>query len=137
MWQELTLIGHLGGDPEMRYMQNGDAVTNFSLAVNKNYTDRNGEKITETAWFRITAWRKLGENCNQYLSKGRKVFVKGVLDFDKETGSPKTFQRSDGTMGASFNVTANNVLFLSGRDETGESFSKPVVENDELDELPF
>jgi single-strand DNA-binding protein len=137
MYQRLTIVGHLGQDPEMRYMASGDAVTNFSVAVNNNYTNKNGEKITETVWFRVNAWRKLAENCNQYLSRGKKVMVEGTLNFDKQTGSPKTFQRNDGSVGASFEVTASNVLFLSslGESEEREPDEEPFGGNDPADDF--
>jgi len=130
MFQELTLVGHLGGEPEMKYLASGTAVTNFSVATNNNYTNQQGQKVSETTWFRVAAWGKLGENCNQYLKKGSRVLVKGMLQPDKTTGSPKTFQRNDGTVGASYEVKANSVLFLSTAvDESGETVVEEVVDD--------
>lgn len=118
MYQNLTLIGHLGATPEMRYLPSGTAVTNFSMATNNNYTNQAGEKVSETTWFRVNAWGKLAENCNQFLVKGSRVMVTGMLVSDKATGGPKTFQRNDGSVSASFEVKANSVLFLSTVGET-------------------
>ena len=67
------LIGNLGRDPELRYTQNGQAVTNFSLATSESWTDKSGERTEKTEWHRIVAWGKTAELCAQYLSKGRTV----------------------------------------------------------------
>ena len=102
--QKLTLIGHLGRDPEMRFTASAKAVTNFSMAVN-DYHDN-------TMWVRVTTWDKLAESCNEYLSKGSLVYVEGRLDFDTETGNPKLFNTKDGEVRVSFEMTATNVDFL-------------------------
>ena len=130
MYQKLTLVGHLGGNPEMRYLPDGTAVTNFSVAVNNNYTNRNGEKVEETTWFRVSAWNKLAENVHQYLARGSKVLVEGTLQSDRETGSPRTFLRNDGTTGASFEVKAISVVFLSTVGEQHEDEVEDAVEDD-------
>ena len=70
-YQEITLIGFLGRDPEMRYTPGGQAVANFPLAVNRRYRDGQGELVKETLWFQITAWDRLAENANQFLEKGQ------------------------------------------------------------------
>ena len=126
----MEIIGHLGGDPEMKYLANATAVTNFSVATNNNYTNQQGQKVSETTWFRVSAWGKLAENCNQYLKKGSRVLVEGMLQADKATGSPRTFQRNDGTVGASFELKANHVLFLSTVvDEHGEEAVEEAVDD--------
>jgi single-strand DNA-binding protein len=115
----VILAGNLGRDPEMRYTPSGTAVTNFSIAVDDSFTSKEGERVKRTIWFRVTAWGKQAENCNQYLCKGRKVLVEGRLVAD-EKGAPRTFERRDGTAGAAFEVTAGTVRFLSSReDEAG------------------
>ena len=73
------IIGNLGRDPEMRYTQNGQAVTQFTVAVNRNYKDASGEWKEETEWFRVVAWAALAERTAEYLRKGRKVYVEGRL----------------------------------------------------------
>jgi single-strand DNA-binding protein len=113
MFHEITIIGHLGREPEMRYTPAGQAVTNFSLASNRRYTNGSGEQVEETTWFRVAAWGRLAETCNQYLSKGRLVFVKGRLNADPVTGAPHIWTRQDGSPGTSFEVTASTVRFLS------------------------
>lgn len=127
MYQSLTVIGRLGRDPEMRYMPNGDPVTNFSVATDRVYNDRNGQKVKETTWFRISVFGKQAETVNQYLSKGKMVLVEGRLRVDPKTGGPATFTKNDGTTGASFEITANTVRFLSPKGE-GEAEGETVVE---------
>jgi single-strand DNA-binding protein len=137
MFHEITIIGYLGREPEMRYTPSGQAVTNFSLAANRRYTNGNGEQVEETIWFRVAAWGRLAETCNQYLSKGRLVFVKDRLNPDPATGSPRIFNRQDGSAGASFEVTASQVLFLSSKFED-ESAGGNYAENDPgKEEIPF
>lgn len=111
-YSKLILVGNLGKDPDMRYTPSGQAVATFSMAVNRQYTTSAGEEKKETTWFRVTTWGKLAEVVSQYLKKGREVLVDGRLICDPETGGPKVWTRQDGTPGASFEVTAENIRFL-------------------------
>jgi single-strand DNA-binding protein len=130
----IVLTGNLGGDPEMRYTPSGQAVTNFSVAVNESFTNSNGEKIKRTIWFRVSAWGKQAEICNQYLKKGRMVLVEGRMTSDPNTGGPRIWTGNDGTSRASYEVTAGIVRFLSSR---GEYESSPgSVQSDAGDMLP-
>jgi single-strand DNA-binding protein len=115
MYHTIIIVGNLGKDPEMRYTPSGQAVTSFSVASNRKYTSSNGEQVNETIWFRISAWGKQAEICNQYLKKGSKVLIEGRLTPDKNTGGPRIWQKQDGSSGASFEVTAGTVRFLSTR----------------------
>ncbi len=117
MFHTIILIGNLGKDPEMRYTPAGQPVTSFSVASNRSYNGSNGEKVDETTWFRVTAWGKQAETCNQFLRKGSKVLVEGRLTPD-ESGGPRIWNRQDGTPAASFEVTASTVRFLSQRGES-------------------
>ncbi|GJM42587.1 MAG: single-stranded DNA-binding protein [Ardenticatenaceae bacterium] len=143
MYQKIIVAGNLGGDPEMRYMPDGTAVTNFSLATNRRWTDgATGQPRDETTWFRVSVWRKQAETVNQYLSKGSKVIVEGRLRPDPASGGPRTFTRHDGTVGASYEITADTVRFISGRDDIGGSQSGgDSYESDapaqEEDDIPF
>jgi len=112
MYQKVTIIGNLGGDPEMRYMPDGTPVTNFSVATNRKWTNKDGSSGEETIWFRVAAWRRLGEICNQYLSKGSKIYVEGRLTPDKATGGPRAWMGADGQPRASYEITALEVKFL-------------------------
>ena len=89
------------------------------MASTRKYTTGNGEQVKETVWFRVQTWGKLAEVCNQYLKKGGLVYVEGRLIPDKQTGSPRVWSKQDGTAGASFEVNAQTVRFLS-RMESGE-----------------
>jgi single-strand DNA-binding protein len=139
MYQKLIIIGNLGSDPEMRYMPDGTAVTNFSVATNRRWTDRaSGEPREETTWFRVSAWRRLAETANQYLSKGRRVLVEGRLRADPQTGGPRLWTGQDGSVRASYEVTADNIQFLGGREEGGyEEDESGYEESAEEDEIPF
>jgi len=140
MYSTVIIVGNVGRDPEMRYTPSGAAVTSFSVATNRQYTNNNGESIKETTWFRVSAWGKQAETCNQYLRKGSKVLVEGRLTCDPATGGPRIWKAQDGSSRASFEVTAATVRFLTSRNEsegTGSvgdeaGFADPVE-----DEIPF
>src|SRR3972149_11971043 len=86
MYHTIIIVGNLGKDPEMRYTPSGQAVTSFSVATSRQYTGQNGQKVKETIWFRVSAWGKQAETCNQYLRKGSKVLVEGRLTPDPGSG---------------------------------------------------
>jgi len=111
MYQNITIIGNLGRDPELKFTADGKAVANFSVATSRKY----GEK-DETTWFRVSVWGKQAESCNTYLSKGSKVLVEGRLKSNSD-GNPNVYQRKDGTWASSYEVVAESVKFLSGKDE--------------------
>lgn len=110
----ITIVGRVGRDPETRQTDSGKTVTNFSVADNRRYTAGDGEQREETTWFRVSAWGKLGEICGQYLSRGREVAVVGRVRPD-ESGNPRTWTGQDGKVRASFEVTAQSVQFLGGK----------------------
>jgi single-strand DNA-binding protein len=114
-FHQVMVIGNLGKDPEMRFTPNGAAVTNFSVATNRTYTDAANKQITETAWWRISTWGKQAEACNNFLQKGSKVMVIGHVKPDKR-GNPRTWTSQDSTTNASYELDAETVKFLSSRD---------------------
>ena len=131
MFQTIILAGNLGRDPEMRYTPTGQAVTSFSVATNRQWTNNNGETVKETVWFRISAWGKLAETCNQFLKKGSKVLVEGRLTADPNSGGPRVWTGQDGQPRASFEVNAQTVRFLSSRtDASGEVGSASIPGED-------
>lgn len=133
----LTIItGNLGNNPEMRFTSSGQAVTSFSVATNRTYTASNGEKVKETTWFRVTAWGKQAEVCNQYLQKGAKVAVEGRLTPDKSTGAPRIYQKQDGTYAASYELTAINIEFISGT-KSSEQHEAAGPDVGDGDNMPF
>jgi len=112
MLNKTILIGRLGRDPETRFTNSGQQVTAFSVATDKQYTDKSGEKVKRTIWMRVSAWGKLAEITAQYLAKGSLVYVEGELTAD-ENGNPRIWTKTDGTAGSSFELTAQTVKFLS------------------------
>ncbi len=111
MYQQITLVGNLGRDPEMRYTPSGVAVTNFSVATSRSWTGQDGQRQENTVWFRVAAWRRLAETCNQYLTKGQRVLVVGEVE------EPSTWTDQEGNSRASLEVTARTVRFLNTRAE--------------------
>ena len=105
MNQKLVIVGYLGGDPEMRFTGDGTPVTGFSVAVDRHWTNSDGSKGEETTWFRVSAWRKLAENCNQYLHKGSPVLVEGRV-------AARAYTDKTGEARASLDMTAEAVRFL-------------------------
>ena len=138
MYHTIIIVGNLGKDPEMRYTPSGQAVTNFSVATNRQYTSSDGTQVKETIWFRVSAWGKQAETCNQFLRRGSKVLIEGRLVPDPATGGPRVWTRQDGSSSASFEISANTVRFLSSRGEGegeqafGEGASEPGD-----DHIPF
>jgi len=119
MYQRITLVGNLGRDPELRYLQNGTPVTNLSVATNNTYTNQQGEQVKETTWFRVSVFGKQAESCSQYLTKGKSVLIEGRLKPDAATGGPRMWSGNDGTMRASYDVTASTVRFIGGAGGAG------------------
>jgi len=134
MYQKLIIVGNLGRDPEMRYTPDGTPVTNFSVATNRRWTDASGQQQERTIWFRVSAWRRLAETCNQYLTKGRQVMVEGEIQ------EPRVWQAQDGEWRASLDVTARRVVFL-GRGDVAAVGPAPDAQTpaDAIDEeeIPF
>jgi len=113
----LIVVGNLGRDPEMRYMPDGTPVTNISVATTRKWNNADGSKGEETTWIRVTLWHKNAENAAQYLKKGSKVLVEGRLNPDKTTGGPKIWTKQDGSAGASYEMTADRIVYLSSKTE--------------------
>ena len=106
---KVMLIGNLGTDPEMRYTANGSAVTTFRLAVSRSFGGE-GERREETEWFRVVAWARLAEVANEYLRRGRQVFVEGRL-------ATRTWQDREGNERTTTEVVAQEMILLGGRDD--------------------
>ena len=105
---KIIVIGNVGRDPEMRYTPSGQAVTSFSIASNRRYRTADGEQRDETEWFNVSAFGRLSEICNQYLTRGRQVYVEGRL-------RGRSYTDRDGQPRYSLEITANEVQFLGGR----------------------
>jgi single-strand DNA-binding protein len=102
---KVMIIGNVGTDPEMRFTPNGNPVTSFRVATNWVYTTPEGERKQETEWFTVVAWNRLAENCNQFLTKGQRVYAEGRL-------RTRTWEGQDGQRRSRSEVIANRVLFL-------------------------
>lgn len=137
MYQQITIVGNVGRDPEMRYTQSGVPVCDFSVAVNKVWNNSQGERQEKTTWFRVTCWRGLAETVNQYLRKGRQVFVVGEID-------ASAYLNNAGQPAASLDLTATTVKFIGSRDddfsgstarrEYDDDFAPPPGQ---VDDIPF
>jgi single-strand DNA-binding protein len=106
---KIIVIGNLGQDPELRYTPTGQMITSFSVASNHKYKDSNGQQREATEWFNCSAFGKLAETCNNYLTKGQQVYVEGRL-------SSRTYQTKGGEIRQSLDIRVSDVQFLGKRD---------------------
>lgn len=139
---KVLLIGRLGRDPEVRYTQDGTAIANFSIATSEEWKDKKtGEKQERTEWHRIVAFRRLGEICGEYLSKGRQVYIEGRLQ-------TRDWQDKDGNKRYTTEIIASQMRMLGSRDMAdnsggGSGFRKnemppgPEFSGSQDDDIPF
>ena len=136
---KVILVGNLGSDPTMRYTSGGTAVANFNIATSETFKNKSGEKETRTEWHRVIAWARLAEICNEYLKKGKQVYIEGRLQ-------TRSWDDKDGNKKYTTEVVANNMVMLGRAGETGdvpppqdmpetESVSQAAGGDD--DDLPF
>ena len=120
---KVMIIGNLGSEPEMRYTPGGRPVTSFNVATNRRYTTADGERKEETEWFSVVCWGRLAEQCNQFLAKGRLVYIEGRLRM-------RTWEGQDGQKRSQNEIVADRVKFLDrqgaaaspeGKTEEGET----------------
>lgn len=115
-FNKITIVGYLGRDPELKYTPQGTAVCNFSVATSEKRKDRSGELQDQTTWFRISVWGRQAEVANQYLAKGRQVYIEGRLrteEFTDREGRPRT----------SLEVFATDIQFIGARGDEPASVS--------------
>ena len=127
------IVGRLGKDPEMRYMPDGTAVANFSVATSEDWKDKaTGEKKERTEWHRIVAFRKLGEICGEYLAKGKLVYIEGRIQ-------TRAWDDKDGVKRNTTEIIASNMQMLDskGQSKTDESSSEPVSSHSNGDSTPM
>ena len=135
---KIMLIGNVGTDPEMRFTANGNPVTSFRVATSRSYTTSEGERRQETEWFTVVAWKKQAESCNQFLTKGQRVYVEGSL-------RTRSWEGRDGQKRVTAEVIANRVLFLDrqavaplpGEEIPAEAPVEAAEEEVEPEDLPF
>ena len=123
MTHQITIVGNLAAKPEMRYTPDGTPVTSFRMASND---------FGNTVWFRVSVWRKQAEAVAEHLDKGRLVMVYARMSPDRETGGPRIWTDSSGKPRASYEVTADRVVFLSGGGDRAEADPAPVVSDDDI-----
>lgn len=146
---KVMLIGHLGADPEVRYLESGSVVANFNLATTEVYTDRSGSKQSVTEWHRIELWDNLAKIAEQYLKKGSQVYIEGKLRTD-------SWEDKEGNKRSTVKVRALNMILLGSRSseeginqlttshtmqkpnsQLSDSDIPPFLSTDEEDDLPF
>lgn len=121
MINKVTLIGNLGGDPEIRHLENGTTVGRFSVATNENYKDKDGNWQTLTEWHNVVVWRELAERAEKHLKKGMQVYVDGKISYRKYTGQ-------DGTERNVTDIVANNFRILEKREGGSGDSRFPTTE---------
>jgi len=137
LYQQITLIGNVGTPPEMRYTPSGTAVANFTLAVNRRWTNADGQTQEKTTWFRISTWKRQAEVVSQYVTKGSRIMVVGEVD------EARPWTDRDGLQRASIEVTALEIKFLDGRNQdrdsgnVGNSSGKQEVPEASVADIPF
>ena len=129
---KVILLGNLGKDPEVKYLDNGVAVANFSLATTENYKNKEGEKVSQTEWHNIVLWRGLAEVAEKYLKKGASVYIEGKIKTRK-------WEDKDGNTRYNTEILADNMTMLGGKKDSQETPIDPSQEtaSDKADDLPF
>ena len=139
---KVILLGNLGRDPEVRHLENGRAVANFSIATSETYKDRNGERQTKTEWHNVVLWTPLAEIAEKYLKKGNQVYIEGKL-------TSRSYDDKDGVTKYITEVVGREMTLVGGRPDgssapaqaSSTSVAEPVAvgmtEDNEPDDLPF
>ena len=137
MVNKVILIGRLGKDPDVRYTPDGTMVTNFNLATDEQWKDKNGEKVQKTEWHRIVTWGKLAEICGNYLVKGKLVFIEGRIQ-------TRSWEDKEGIKRFTTEIIASNMQMLDskGQNKTEDTSFDAVSTssndgNAPLDDVPF
>lgn len=131
MLNKVILIGRLGRDPETRFMANGEAVCNFSIATSEKYTDKNGQRQEVSEWHNVTMYRKLAEIAGKYLTKGSQVYIEGKIQSRKYTDK-------NGVERTAYEIIANELKMLGGNAQTPAQKPQPAKAQDDIsDDVPF
>ena len=131
MLNKVILIGRLGRAPEVRYMPNGEAVCNFSVATSEKYTDKNGQRQEATEWHNVTMYRKLAEIAGEYLKQGSQVYLEGKIQSRK-------YQGKDGVERTAYDIIVNEMKMLGGNAQTPAQKPQPAQAQDDIsDDVPF
>ncbi|VTY10032.1 Single-stranded DNA-binding protein [Neisseria subflava] len=128
---KVILIGRLGKEPTIRYMPNGEAVCNFSVATSEKYTDKNGQRQEATEWHNVTMYRKLAEIAGKYLTKGSQVYLEGKIQSRKYTDK-------NGVERTAYDIIANEMKMLGGNSQTPAQKPQQAQAQDDIsDDVPF
>ncbi|MBI4318386.1 MAG: single-stranded DNA-binding protein [Chloroflexi bacterium] len=128
---KVMIIGNVGRDPEMRYTQNGTAVTSFSVAAGRRWTTPEGEQREETEWFNVVTWNKLAETANRYITKGSRVYIEGRLQ-------TRSWEGQDGQKRYRTEVVAQTMIMLDSRPRATAASEEEISPDDiEPEEIPF
>ena len=131
MLNKVIIIGRLGRAPEVRYMPNGEAVCNFSVATSEKYTDKNGQRQEATEWHNVTMYRKLAEIAGEYLKQGSQVYLEGKIQSRK-------YQGKDGVERTAYDIIVNEMKMLGGNAQTPAQKPQPAQAQDDIsDDVPF
>tara|TARA_B100000902_G_scaffold37838_1_gene45158 strand:- start:1479 stop:1868 length:390 start_codon:yes stop_codon:yes gene_type:complete len=124
---KVILVGNLGKDPEVRYLDSGVAVANFSLATTESYKNKEGERVNQTEWHNIVLWRGLAEIAEKYLKKGSSVYIEGKIKNRK-------WEDKDGNTRYNTEILADNMTMLGSKPS---SDSEQSESSNDIDDLPF
>ena len=128
---KVILVGNLGKDPEVRYLDSGVAVANFSLATTESYKNKEGEKVNQTEWHNIVVWRGLAEVAEKWLKKGSSVYIEGKIRTRK-------WEDKEGNTRYTTEILADNMTMLGGKPSTDSTANETVDSSkDSSDDLPF
>ena len=128
---KVILVGNLGQDPEVRYLDNGVAVANFSLATTENYKNKQGERVSQTEWHNIVLWRGLAEVAEKFLKKGSSIYVEGKIRNRK-------WEDKEGNTRYNTEILGDNMTMLGGKpNQQNETAEEPQKLSDSEDDLPF
>jgi single-strand DNA-binding protein len=140
---KVILVGHLGSDPEVKYLNENRVVANVNLATNETYKDKEGNKVTQTEWHRLEMWDGLAKIAEQYLKKGKEIYVEGSIktdtwkDKDDNTRYSTRIRVSDFKMLGSVQDKRENTPHAEAKNETHTTTSKEETDNQNADGLPF
>lgn len=135
---KVILVGHLGKDPEVRYLEGGTAVANFTLATSESYKDKNGNKVDQTEWHNVVVWRGLAQVAEKYLKKGQLIYVEGKL-------RTRSWDDKEGNKRYTTEIVADNMTMLGGKRDSGSEGSSQssdygsanIASDSAADDLPF
>ncbi|MDP4679163.1 MAG: single-stranded DNA-binding protein [Cyclobacteriaceae bacterium] len=140
---KVILVGNLGKDPEVRHLENGRAVANFSLATTESYKNKQGEKVTQTEWHNIVLWTPLAELAEKYLKKGNQVYIEGKIttrSYEDKEGVQKYISEvvgRDMTFLGTKPTGGDNISSESSANSTSGNSSESATSETEIDDLPF